>query len=521
MEVLLILIIETVIILIIAKFKGFNPWAWLLTAGLIGFFIIIFLPSGKDSSVDEETQRKRRASGTNIGIWVSIFAIIVTVILMVYMNNSINNYNTYNEYNSSTFETNSAEKTNESIINSDNDQSINSVVIGSQTWMTDNLNVSTFRNGDPILEAKTKQEWINAGEENRPAWCNYENNDVYGNGFGKLYNWYAVNDPRGLAPDGWHIPNDKEWTDLINELGGENIAGIKMKYPSTKEKSIKELNESKFNGMLSGSRFGTGDFEGVGYYGCMWSSTNNSLNSAWIRQLDNEKNNIERLSKSKDGGLSVRCVKGSSTKPISYSNPSPTTPSIVQEGWQTIYIKDVGSFDIPPTMEIKDNNYTSYYDEIKKVKVYDEIKLVAQQKGLNNNSKEGFEKYARVIVTNLKSPLGEMESLYFDFSTFTESEMTEIDNVYKLQSEQELKMIDMKMIEWYPAKFEKINGMSSLHISYKRQMKDQPFVIVHMYIFHNKDLIPQLTLSYRQSEEYYWKSDFEKILKSFKITNIR
>jgi len=80
------------------------------------------------------------------------------------------------------------------------------VNIGTQTWMAKNLNVSIFANGDPIPEVKTNEEWKKAAEEKKPAWCYYENDPANGAIYGKLYNWYAVSDPRGLAPKGWHIP---------------------------------------------------------------------------------------------------------------------------------------------------------------------------------------------------------------------------------------------------------------------------------------------------------------------------
>jgi uncharacterized protein (TIGR02145 family) len=88
---------------------------------------------------------------------------------------------------------------------------IKSVQIGTQTWMVENLNVSTFRNGDLIPEAKTEDEWRKAGESKQPAWCYYGNEPANGTKYGKLYNWYAVNDPRGLAPAGWHVPSKVEF----------------------------------------------------------------------------------------------------------------------------------------------------------------------------------------------------------------------------------------------------------------------------------------------------------------------
>jgi uncharacterized protein (TIGR02145 family) len=92
------------------------------------------------------------------------------------------------------------------------------VTIGSQVWMTKNLDVATFRNGDPIPEAKSNEEWEKAIDEKKPAWCYYNNDIKKGELYGKLYNWYAVNDPRGLAPLGWHIPTINEWTNLNDYL---------------------------------------------------------------------------------------------------------------------------------------------------------------------------------------------------------------------------------------------------------------------------------------------------------------
>ena len=104
------------------------------------------------------------------------------------------------------------------------------VKIGNQIWTSRNLDVSSFSNGDPIPEAKTEEEWRAASSNQTPAWCYLENNPANGKKYGKLYNWYAVHDPRGLAPKGWHIPNNEEWSILIEYLGGEKKAGKKLKH---------------------------------------------------------------------------------------------------------------------------------------------------------------------------------------------------------------------------------------------------------------------------------------------------
>lgn len=96
---------------------------------------------------------------------------------------------------------------------------LTSVKIGKQEWMAKNLEVVTFRNGDSIPIAETKEEWEKAAAEGRPVYCIYYKNHGDNSGTGKLYNWYAFNDSRMLAPKGWHIPSDKEWIELSLELG--------------------------------------------------------------------------------------------------------------------------------------------------------------------------------------------------------------------------------------------------------------------------------------------------------------
>jgi uncharacterized protein (TIGR02145 family) len=137
---------------------------------------------------------------------------------------------------------------------------------GKQVWQTKNLDVDRFRNGDPILEARTAEEWKAAGERKEPAWCYYDNETENGKKYGKLYNWYAVNDSRGLAPQGWHIPTDEEWTTLIDYLGGEEVAGGKIKLTGTsywQSPNIGATNESGFSALPAGGR----KYDGKSTYG--------------------------------------------------------------------------------------------------------------------------------------------------------------------------------------------------------------------------------------------------------------
>lgn len=104
------------------------------------------------------------------------------------------------------------------------------VKIGNQEWSAKNLSVVHFKNGEEIPQAKSAEDWVKACNDKKPAWCYYDFKftDEYAP-FGRLYNWYAVNDSRGLAPEGWHIPSEAEWYDLISFAGQEEYAGRYLK----------------------------------------------------------------------------------------------------------------------------------------------------------------------------------------------------------------------------------------------------------------------------------------------------
>jgi uncharacterized protein (TIGR02145 family) len=188
------------------------------------------------------------------------------------------------------------------------------VKIGNQEWASENLNVSTFRNGDAIPEAQTSEAWFKAGEEGKPAWCYSENDPENGNKYGRLYNWYAVNDARGLAPSGWHIPSDAEWTTLTDNLGGEYEAGHKMKSQAGWDDNGNGSNASGFSGLPGGSRYfnetlGNGTFDDIGYYTYWWSSTEYDTYHAWNRDLCCSLDYLNRNNLLKRDGFSVRCLR--------------------------------------------------------------------------------------------------------------------------------------------------------------------------------------------------------------------
>jgi uncharacterized protein (TIGR02145 family) len=178
--------------------------------------------------------------------------------------------------------------------------------IGKQEWMTKNLNVDHYRNGDSIPEIRDFTVWdtLTTG-----AWCYYFNDPEKYESFGKLYNWYAVNDPRGLALEGWHIPSIAEWIKLTEDLNGEETAGGKLK-DTTLWKNPNEgaNNESGFSAIPGGVRYFEG-FHLLGEIGCFWSSLEFNRERPLFRYLGYGYSNFCRSIADKKCGMSVRCIK--------------------------------------------------------------------------------------------------------------------------------------------------------------------------------------------------------------------
>ena len=181
------------------------------------------------------------------------------------------------------------------------------VTIGTQVWTSKNLNVSTYRNGDVIPQVQDANAWKNL---TTGAWCYYDNDASNGTKYGKLYNWYAVNDPRGLAPNGYHIPTDEEWTKLTDYLGGESEAGKKMKSTSGWKDNGNETNSSGFSGLPGGYRGYNGTLFNIDNYGHWWSSAKyGTKNLAWYRSLYYGDGIVDRSYYVKRSGFSVRCLR--------------------------------------------------------------------------------------------------------------------------------------------------------------------------------------------------------------------
>ncbi|QBZ98147.1 fibrobacter succinogenes major paralogous domain-containing protein [Flavobacterium sangjuense] len=189
-----------------------------------------------------------------------------------------------------------------------------SIVINGKQWMKGNLNVSKYRNGDVIPEVTDMAEWdaLTTG-----AWCYYENVTENGTTYGKLYNWYAINDPRGLAPTGWHIPSDAEWTSLTNFLGGTTKAGIKMRDlgETWSTSAVLATNQAGFSALPGGYGYLTHNydpedqpFNSMGDVAFWWSATASNPTTAYSLNV-NLNNSVTRGSILKKTALSVRCVR--------------------------------------------------------------------------------------------------------------------------------------------------------------------------------------------------------------------
>ena len=181
----------------------------------------------------------------------------------------------------------------------------NTIKIGNQVWTSKNLDVETYRNGDVIPQVQDQNAWANL---KTGAWCYYKNKTSNGKKYGKLYNWYAVNDKRGLAPKGFHIPSDAEWTILTDYLGGEEVVGTEMKSSTGWDSNGNGTNSSGFAGFPGGVRYNNGAFGDIGRGGYWWSATENSSGYAWYRALSYDNGLVYRGNDHRHYAFSVRCL---------------------------------------------------------------------------------------------------------------------------------------------------------------------------------------------------------------------
>jgi len=199
------------------------------------------------------------------------------------------------------------------------------VKIRNHRWMTENLRVSKFRNGDIIPEARGAKEWEAYGKAKKPAWCYYNNDPSHNAVFGKLYNWFAVSDPRGLAPEGWRVPQDRDWILLSLSCGGLQEANTLLKSKSGWVDNGNGNDDMRFNGKPGGLRWAwltpDSDFGHKGYNAFWWSASEIDSTYAHCRFISlyptgffvAQNSNGDTLSRAdiwnKGIGMSVRCVR--------------------------------------------------------------------------------------------------------------------------------------------------------------------------------------------------------------------
>ncbi len=192
-----------------------------------------------------------------------------------------------------------------------------SIIIGDQEWMASNLKVTNYRNGDPIPGVRPDDQWESLSSGGY-IWYDHDSATL-GDQYGALYNWHAVNDERRLCPEGWRIPKKEDWEELIEYLGGEDMAGGKMKstrtfpdpHPRWDDPNTGSSNISGFSGFPAGYREKLGRFVHLGERGFWWSATEHQVSETMAVNavLNSDSQSILFLFSSKNRGCSVRCIK--------------------------------------------------------------------------------------------------------------------------------------------------------------------------------------------------------------------
>lgn len=189
----------------------------------------------------------------------------------------------------------------------------NTIKINNQIWIQKNLNVSYYRNGDRIPQVTSPADWaaLKVG-----AWCYYNNDPANESIYGKLYNWYAVNDKRGLAPIGWHIPSSTEWISLtmyLNDTKNDSAGELKevgFSHWKNPNYGINVTNKTGFTALPGGVRSTKGEYLNISLFGSWWNSNQISPISAWETSMNYFNNGVNVSSTSyNESGLSVRCIK--------------------------------------------------------------------------------------------------------------------------------------------------------------------------------------------------------------------
>jgi uncharacterized protein (TIGR02145 family) len=185
------------------------------------------------------------------------------------------------------------------------------VTIGTQVWLVENLKTTRYRHGNPIPNVTDSTAWDNLYLANTGAYCYYNNDPANAATYGLLYNWYAVNDTDSIAPKGWHVPGQTEWTTMSTYLGSLESVGGMLKETGTihwQTPNTGAKNEFLFSALPGGQRLSHGSFTGIGTTGAWWSSTLDGTYDAWGRYINYNDSTLFRYDDTKKVGFSIRCV---------------------------------------------------------------------------------------------------------------------------------------------------------------------------------------------------------------------
>lgn len=228
----------------------------------------------------------------------------------------------------------------------------NTVGIGTQLWMKENLKTTRYRDGTSIPNITSSSIW---GNLDSGAYCNYNNDSLNSAIYGKLYNWYAATDSNEICPTGWHVPTDYDWNKLIIFLDPNadtsttsaqslNVGG-KLKETDTTHWSSPNTgatNSTGFTALPGGYRMIIGSYDWISYHTYWWSSTELNINRAWYRSLDYNNNSISRFDHWKNNGFSIRCICDLPTNIEGFDNldkiilyPNPTMGYVMIEGLES------------------------------------------------------------------------------------------------------------------------------------------------------------------------------------------
>ncbi|MFT6443346.1 MAG: hypothetical protein ACJASM_002906 [Salibacteraceae bacterium] len=206
--------------------------------------------------------------------------------------------------------------------------------------------------------------------------------------------------------------------------------------------------------------------------------------------------------------------------------PIPATLADPGKGWKRIEIADIGSIDLAPELEIQGGGFKEFNaklrDKMGQYLTVDFIqpKLTLQPKGINEFNQQSLKKYIRIMVETVPGNEGEFDKINEQIE-ISDNELSELNSEFKSQIIQSFQGTTLKLIEWYPTEIVELNNMTAIRMSYKRQLKDQPHVMVEIFRIQNNDRMHSLTISYRENEKSLWGTIIERTKSSYRITNIK